>query len=360
MAALHFLVTFARVAGLKTHQSAQSGLANWLGILDSRANISRNMPLRRGQIMKLRRLRNRRIGFEALEARFALSAVTGLSNVAVHTEVGPSGSIEMTAQPTQKIAPIASTDVNWSGFAIPLSTTSVSYVAGSWTEPAVSSKYIGSEAIWVGIDGYTSNTVEQIGTETDIVDGQAIRYAWYEMYPAASVTIPNFTVNAGDSVTATVAYDSSQQNFVLTIHDPTQSETYTTTQRAPGVARSSAEWVVEAPATDNLILPLASFAPVTFTNAYATVDGVTGAIDNWQAYSMNIAFSSRGRTQTEALVSSFSDLTAATPLPTATPLETYSGDVSSFTVTRSAAVVANPPLSTAQRSSSSPAARNRR
>ena len=292
--------------------------------------------------MKARSLINRQMGFEALEVRFVLSAVSGLSSVAVHAAVGHRASVPAVVKPSAKVAPIASADVNWSGYAVSTAANSVSYVAGSWVVPAVSSKSNGYSSVWVGIDGYSSSTVEQIGTEEDVVNGQATYYAWYEMYPSASPTISNFTVKAGDSITASVRYDSTHQNFVFTISDTTESETYTTTQTATGAVRSSAEWVVEAPSTAHAILPLASFGSVTFANAYATVNGTTGAIDNWQAYSINMAFSSRGRTLTEASASSLSDRAATSPLPTAVSLETYLGDASSFTVTRSAAVAVNP------------------
>ena len=290
--------------------------------------------------MKARNLTNRQMGFEALEVRFALSAVSGLSSTAVHSAVGHRASVAAVVQPSAKMATIASTDVNWSGYAVSTSANSVSYVAGSWVVPSVNSKSNGYSAIWVGIDGYSSNTVEQIGTEEDVIDGQATYYAWYEMYPAASVT-PNFTVKPGDSITASVRYDSTHQKFVLTISDTTESETYSITQTASGAVRSSAEWVVEAPSGDHGILPLASFGSVTFVNAYTTINGTTGSIDNWQAYSINMAFSSRGRTLTEASASSLSDSAAISPLPTDISLKTYLGEVSSFRVTRSAAIAIN-------------------
>ena len=284
---------------------------------------------------------NRQMGFETLEERFMLSAGSGLSSVAVHSAIGHRASVPAVVHPSEKVSPVASTDLNWSGYAISTSANSVSYVAGSWVVPAVNSKSNGYSAVWVGIDGYSSKTVEQVGTEEDVVNGQATYYAWYEMYPSASVTIPNFTVKAGDSITATIGYDSTHQNFVLTINDPTESGTYTITQTATGAARSSAEWILEAPATDHGILALASFGSVTFANAYATVNGTTGAIDHWQAYSINMAFSSRGRTLMEASASSLSDCAATLSLPPAISLNSYLGAVSSFTVTRSAAIAVN-------------------
>ena len=43
-------------------------------------------------------------------------------------------------------------------------------------------------AFWVGLDGYTSKSVEQLGTDSDCTNvNSPSYYAWYEMYPAASV-----------------------------------------------------------------------------------------------------------------------------------------------------------------------------
>jgi hypothetical protein len=323
-AALQFPTTSAKVPRLWTCRRLMAKAQQWAGLVgaNARGNIEGQRPRLGEQVMKARSLIHRQMGFEALEVRFALSAASGLSSVAGHSAIGHRASVPAIVQPSAKMAPIASDDVNWSGYAVPTSANSVSYVAGSWVVPAVNSKNSGYSAIWVGIDGYSSSTVEQIGTEEDVVGGQLTYYAWYEMYPSAGVNIPNFTVKAGDSITASIRYDSTHQNFVLKISDTTESETYTMTQTAPGAARSSAEWVVEAPSADHGVLALANFGTVTFTNAYATVNGTTGPIDNWQAYSMNMVFSSRGRALTEASASSLSD----------------SAGVSSFSVTRSAAV----------------------
>ncbi len=296
--------------------------------------------------MKAHRLTSRQMCVEALEERRMLWAVSGVSSIASHAAVGHSASVPAIVKSAAPVVPISNTDVNWSGYAISTATNSVSSVAGSWVVPAVNPKSSGYSATWVGIDGYNSSTVEQIGTEQDVIGGRIAYSAWFEMYPTSSVTIPNFAVQPGDSISASVRYDSTHQNFVLTINDATESESYTTTQTVAGALRSSAEWVVEAPADSRGVLPLAAFGSVTFTNAYATVNGTTGPIDNWQAYSINMAFSSRGRTQIEASTSSLSDRPAAAPLPNGILNESYSGSVSSFTVNRSAAIVISsaPPL----------------
>ena len=128
------------------------------------------------------------------------------------------------------------------------------------------------------------------------------------------MTITSVTVKPGDAITASVAYNATGKDFVLTIADTTESETYTTTEAAAGAARSSAEWIVEAPSSNRGILPLDNFGSVTFTNAYATINGTTGPIDNsaWQPYAINMA---SGR-QTEITASTLSNAAAATLLPT--------------------------------------------
>src|SRR5437016_1476144 len=76
---------------------------------------------------------------------------------------------------------------NWSGYSVDTAASAVSDVKGTWTVPTVSvlpgtkTYYAAS---WIGIDGDISNTVEQIGTDSDQINGQPAYYAWYEMYPA--------------------------------------------------------------------------------------------------------------------------------------------------------------------------------
>lgn len=56
-----------------------------------------------------------------------------------------------------------------------------SSVSASWTQPtATCSRGDQYAAFWIGIDGYSSSTVEQTGTEADCVGNTAEYYAWYE------------------------------------------------------------------------------------------------------------------------------------------------------------------------------------
>src|SRR5262245_29641818 len=76
-----------------------------------------------------------------------------------------------------------STSTNWSGYAVTGGTYTT--VSASWTQPAVNCSVTptGWSSFWVGLDGNTSNTVEQTGSEADCSSGRAVYSAWYEMYP---------------------------------------------------------------------------------------------------------------------------------------------------------------------------------
>jgi hypothetical protein len=163
---------------------------------------------------------------------------------------------------------------NWSGYAVTAGAGAVSAVSAAWTVPTASGPTQGYEASWVGIDGLNSGSVEQIGTESDFVGGQAQYYAWYEMYPSPALTIAQ-PIKPGDEITASVSYATS--GFTLTIDAAGWSKPFTTTVQA-SAQRSSAEWVVEAPSS-NGVLPLANVGSATFTNAQATINNNSGAIN---------------------------------------------------------------------------------
>jgi len=157
---------------------------------------------------------------------------------------------------------------NWSGYAATAGTyTSVS---ASWTEPAGTCS--GSDtysSFWVGLDGYSSNSVEQTGSEVDCSGSKAVYYAWYEMYPNPSVSYTN-KVRPGDHFKASVRYTGSD-HFRLSIQDSTRGWSHTTTGTLAGASRSSAEVIVEAPCctASGGILPLADFGTVHITGSRA-------------------------------------------------------------------------------------------
>jgi hypothetical protein len=187
------------------------------------------------------------------------------------------------------------TSSNWSGYAVTGNNGSVTSVSGSWVVPTAtcSSSPNGYAAFWVGIDGFSSNTVEQIGTDSDCVNLQGTRnntptyYAWFEFYPKGSYVIQfPFNVQPNDIISATVTYNGPVSNprhggsggqFTVTLTDVTRNPnlTFTTTSVVNGAQESSAEWIAEAPCcgSHNSVLPLADFGTVNFGNAASNVSG---------------------------------------------------------------------------------------
>jgi hypothetical protein len=171
-----------------------------------------------------------------------------------------------------------STSTNWSGYAV----TGGRYtqVSSSWTVPAVTCSGTAYSSFWVGLDGDTSSTVEQTGTDSDCSGSTPQYYAWYEMYPKFPVNLSQ-PVAPGDTMTASVTTDG-RGGFTLTISDTKKGWTNTTTARLKSAKLASAEVIAEAPSGSGGVLPLANFGTVKFTNSKANgvlLDSSTPGID---------------------------------------------------------------------------------
>jgi hypothetical protein len=207
-----------------------------------------------------------------LTATSASAAPTGPGNWGFFSPGGPVHLVGFSAA-HQRGMKAQAQSTNWSGYAG--TTGRYTSVSANWIQPAgTCSRGDQYAAFWVGLDGYSSSTVEQTGSEVDCVGRTAQYYAWYEMYPGPSENYPNI-VKPGDHFTATVTYVSGEA-FSLYIADTTQGWNHTTDAslgQAPSL--SSAEVIAEAPCcTDSGgILPLTDFGTMSFTAS--TANGVT-------------------------------------------------------------------------------------
>jgi hypothetical protein len=197
--------------------------------------------------------------------------------------------------------------VNWSGFADVESGASptVSSVSGEWVIPYVecpSGQYRFQDAFlaqWVGIDGDTNGTVEQLGSATQCYEGVTYYYVWYEMFPAGTVeegTLACINENVdcpqpGDHIIAsvTVTPAGATNNYTLSLTDVTRpQESFSVmAQCAPSTCLdSSAEWIVERPAFalpfGFQILPLVDFFQTSFYKGKVTSGGKTTDIERFQ------------------------------------------------------------------------------
>lgn len=187
----------------------------------------------------------------------------------------------------------SSTSSNWAGYAVNGAT--FTDVQGTWVQPAVSCTAARSRyaAFWVGLGGMSSGNggLEQTGTESDCEDGQPSYRAWYEILPAASVSVP-LTIAAGDTMSAEVSVNGAA--VTLTLTDVTTTQTFTTTVTPSVLDTSSAEWIAEAPSrcfgSHCLPLQLANFGTVQFSGSSTTANGHVGTISDatWSATAIEL------------------------------------------------------------------------
>jgi hypothetical protein len=185
---------------------------------------------------------------------------------------GPSGTVTPRAVPGGGQKSIV-TSSNWAGYAATAGNGTFTSVSSNWTQPAGhctgGHRYA---AFWVGLDGYSSSTVEQIGTEVDCSGFIPRYYAWYEIYPSAAVNFPVSIapVSPGDRFSASVTYQGSN-TFKLVLNDNTKHWTRSVSGTLANPALSSAEVIAEAPCctSNGGTLPLTNFGTVSFTSATA-------------------------------------------------------------------------------------------
>src|SRR5215470_3770311 len=167
---------------------------------------------------------------------------------------------------------------NWAGYADTSSTFST--VTGSWSEPAVTCGSRGTDAVfWVGIDGFTSGSVEQDGTFAECSGGSAFYFTWWEMFPTNAIQVVGSSVQPGDTISSSVV--RSGTSYTLKVTDSTHpANSFTTTQSCASCANSSAEWIAEAPSSGNRILPLPNFGIWTQTGATVNSGVITSFPDD--------------------------------------------------------------------------------
>jgi hypothetical protein len=169
---------------------------------------------------------------------------------------------------------------NWSGYAD--TGSSFSKVTGSWTEPSANcgSRTTSLAAFWVGIDGFTSSSVEQDGTLIECFRGSAFHFSWWEMFPTNAVQVVGQSVAAGDHISASVVRTGS--SYALAVTDSTHTaNSFTRTESCSSCANTSAEWIAEAPSSSTGVDPLANFGTWTDSSSTVTEGSTSGVISSF-------------------------------------------------------------------------------
>jgi len=214
---------------------------------------------------------------------------------------------------------------NWAGHAV--TGTGFTSAKGSWIVPTVTcSKSPNAQvSIWVGIDGFNSNTVEQTGTTGWCNKTTAEYFTWYEFFPAGAKVISSIPSKPGDKMSAEISYNGSE--FKVEITNETTGKSFSNTKAVSGAERTSAEWIVESPywvtsdGYDYGVLNLADFTKVSFGDDYTGVAGTNSATDSTVSGPISAFGSVQQITQVDYLLHTQSTSSA------------LSKDGSSFTVT---------------------------
>jgi Peptidase A4 family len=215
-----------------------------------------------------------------------------------------------TRLPSLKLAHSASvrntgslTSPNWSGYAdVACPTCALRYVSADFTVPHLNpakSPDNSWASHWVGLDGVTNSTVEQVGIDTYVSSGVDYYYAWYEMFPAAT-QVYSLAASPGDNIQ--VGVYTVNGTYYLSLNDTTLGAGFTATATVPtGYTgqNKSAEVITEAPSEvsgSSLIqLPLADYGQVNYNNATVTsrsgTHGGLGSTSLWNGYAVKMAAS---------------------------------------------------------------------
>ena len=154
---------------------------------------------------------------------------------------------------------------NWSGYAQSTKTKGTfTAVKDYWTVPTVSTKPAGDQysSDWVGIDGFSNDTLVQDGTEADNLGGTAHYDAWTEILPASEVVIPGLNIKPGNKMEGLVE-ETKAGTWKMTVFDLTTGKSggRTVKYSTPGL---SVEAIHERPEVGGSLSTLATTGNVTF------------------------------------------------------------------------------------------------
>jgi hypothetical protein len=197
---------------------------------------------------------------------------------------------------------ITGTSTTWDGYALTgLSGSSTTYneVQAEWVEPTATCDPNANTQLavfWVGLDGFGTSSVEQGGTIASCQNGTPQYNVWWEMFPFNFITA-DFSINAGDTIKASVTFDPATSEFDIVVADLTSGQTLTEdTPCQPGqngCTRETAEVISEDPQgsgdLDNAF-PLTNYGTNTFTQASVTDStGHTGTLSDpaWQTFDVS-------------------------------------------------------------------------
>jgi Peptidase A4 family len=218
-------------------------------------------------------------GASTASASPSAGAVAAARTAIEHLEIGQHSVDQQVFGHAAKVRALTQVQsTNWSGYAD--TGKAFSTVTGNWTEPSASCTSTTSlAAFWVGIDGYSSDSVEQDGTLIECYKGAAYYFTWWEMYPSNDIQVVGETLEPGDSISASVV--RSGTSYTLKVTDSTHPANSFSTTATCSCANTSAEWIAEAPSGTSGVYPLSHFSKLTMSGATVKTTSKSGVISSF-------------------------------------------------------------------------------
>jgi len=224
---------------------------------------------------------------------FGLAGAVSIGAAAASAVSSHGGAQPLSATLKNQLHGFAVTDSysnNWGGYGLTAKTNgTITEAFGEWFVPTIKcTKDTPSlEDAWVGIDGLTDGTVEQLGTYAYCTSNGATPsyYDWFEFYPYESIQSV-YPVGAGDLINAYVLYNpyagsGGLGTYTLVLNDLSDFTSNFAVTGAPDICNTggacetgvdnSAECISESLADQGYYLP--DFHSVKFYSCDATVNG---------------------------------------------------------------------------------------
>jgi hypothetical protein len=146
---------------------------------------------------------------------------------------------------------------DWAGYAdVACGKCALRYVTANFPAPSINCAKVSARSsnhivsTWVGLDGITDNTVEQLGVDGLCDMGNPVYYVWYEMYPQRTHVFTISGFGPGDALSGNVYYNSHNRDWQLTLIDLTRDVGFEADQACPSgqeCRNANAEAITEDP-----------------------------------------------------------------------------------------------------------------
>ena len=181
---------------------------------------------------------------------------------------------------------------NWAGYVdVAKAGTTFRSISAEFRVPTVKCTSSNSQAsIWIGLDGKTDPTVEQVGLSTNCDLGTPVYQGWYEMVPKGTV-YRGYYSHPGDLISLSVSYNYSNHQYSLVYDDKTNAaSTFSIPAVCPAKSTCKnldAEAIMEAAGGTNV----SKFSKLTFSDiAISTRSGKRGAFAGTSVWTLTESF----------------------------------------------------------------------